>query len=160
MTKKTTNKLIRAGLALAGFAALQPTAIADAKANPTFTEDIAPIIYNNCTECHRTGQAAPFTLKSYNDVKKRARLITKVTEDHYMPPWHPVEGHGKFVDERRLTTDELATLKNWHKTGMAEGPAHKLPEPPKFASDWLLGEPDLIVKMSKAYTMRAAGSDN
>ena len=134
MTKKTTNKLIRAGLALAGFAALQPTAIADAKAKPTFTEDIAPIIYNNCTECHRAGQAAPFTLKSYNDVKKRARLITKVTEDHYMPPWHPVDGHGKFVDERRLTTDELATLKNWHKTGMAEGPADKLPEPPKFAS--------------------------
>ena len=159
MTKKTTNKLIRAGLALAGFAALQPTAIADAKAKPTFTEDIAPIIYNNCTECHRTGQAAPFTLKSYNDVKKRARLITKVTEDHYMPPWHPVEGHGKFVDERRLTTDELATLKNWHKTGMAEGPADKLPEPPKFASDWLLGKPDLIVKMPKAYTMRADGSD-
>ena len=159
MTKKTTNKLIRAGLALAGFAALQPTAIADAKAKPTFTEDIAPIIYNNCTECHRPGQAAPFTLKSYNDVKKRARLITKVTEDHYMPPWHPVEGHGKFVDERRLTTDELATLKNWHKTDMAEGPADKLPEPPKFASDWLLGEPDLIVKMPKAYTMRADGSD-
>ena len=159
MTKKTTNKLIRAGLALAGFAALQTTAIADAKAKPTFTEDIAPIIYNNCTECHRAGQAAPFTLKSYNDVKKRARLITKVTEDHYMPPWHPVEGHGKFVDERRLTTDELATLKNWHKTGMAEGPADKLPEPPKFASDWLLGKPDLIVKMPKAYTMRADGSD-
>jgi mono/diheme cytochrome c family protein len=159
MTKKTTNKLIRAGLALAGFAALQPTAIADAKAKPTFTEDIAPIIYNNCTECHRPGQAAPFTLKSYNDVKKRARQITEVTEDHYMPPWHPVEGHGKFVDERRLTTDELATLKNWHKTDMAEGPADKLPEPPKFASDWLLGEPDLIVKMPKAYTMRADGSD-
>ena len=159
MTKKTTNKLIHAGLALAGFAALQPTAIADAKAKPTFTEDIAPIIYNNCTECHRAGQAAPFTLKSYNDVKKRARLITKVTEDHYMPPWHPVEGHGKFVDERRLTADELATLKNWHKTGMAEGPADKLPEPPKFASDWLLGKPDLIVKMPKAYTMRADGSD-
>lgn len=159
MTKKTINRLTRAGLALAGFTALQSTVIADAKVKPTFTEDIAPIIYNNCTECHRPGQAAPFTLKSYNDVKKRARLITKVTEDQYMPPWHPVEGHGKFVDERRLTTDELATLKNWYKTGMAEGPTHKLPEPPNFASDWLLGEPDLIVKMPKAYTMRADGSD-
>tara|TARA_B100000953_G_scaffold23328_1_gene19221 strand:+ start:401 stop:2077 length:1677 start_codon:yes stop_codon:yes gene_type:complete len=159
MTKKTTNKLIHAGLALTGFAALQTSTIAAAKAKPTFTEDIAPIIYNNCTECHRAGQAAPFMLKTYNDVKKRARLITKVTEDHYMPPWHPVEGHGKFVDERRLSGDELATLKNWHKTGMAEGPADKLPEPPKFASDWLLGEPDLIVKMPRAYTMRADGSD-
>ena len=159
MTKKRTSKLILTGLALAGFAALQTSATAAAKAKPTFTEDVAPIIYNNCTECHRDGQAAPFMLKNYNDVKKRARLITKVTQDRYMPPWHPVEGHGKFVDERRLTDDELATLKNWHDSGMAEGPADKLPEPPKFASDWLLGEPDLIVKMPKAYTMRADGSD-
>ena len=159
MTKKQTSKLIRTGLALAGAAALQTNATAAAKAKPTFTEDIAPIIYNNCTECHRNGQAAPFTLQTYSDVKKRARLITKVTEDRYMPPWHPVEGHGKFVDERRLTGDELATLKNWYKSGMAEGPADKLPEPPEFASDWLLGEPDMIVKMPKAYTMRADGSD-
>ena len=146
-------------MALAGFAALQTGTTAAAKAKPTFTEDIAPIIYNNCTECHRAGQAAPFTLQTYNDVKKRSRLIAKVTQDRYMPPWHPVEGHGKFIDERRLTDDELATLKNWHKTGMAEGPADKLPEPPKFASDWLLGEPDMIVRMPKAYIMSADGSD-
>ena len=146
-------------MALAGFAALQTGTTAAAKAKPTFTEDIAPIIYNNCTECHRAGQAAPFTLQTYNDVKKRSRLIAKVTQDRYMPPWHPVKGHGKFIDERRLTDDELATLKNWHKTGMAEGPADKLPEPPKFASDWLLGEPDMIVRMPKAYIMGADGSD-
>ena len=154
-----TNKLILAGLALAGFAALQSSATAAAKAKPTFTEDIAPIIYNNCTECHRNGQAAPFTLRTYSDVKKRARLISKVTQDGFMPPWHPVEGHGKFVDERRLTADELATLKNWHKSGMAEGPADKLPEPPQFASDWLLGKPDMIVQMPKAYTVKADGPD-
>ena len=132
MTKKRTNKLIRIGLALAGFAALQTNATAAAKTKPTFTEDVAPIIYNNCTECHRNGQAAPFMLKNYNDVKKRARLITKVTQDRYMPPWHPVQGHGKFVDERRLSADELATLKNWHATGMAEGPTDELPNRPSL----------------------------
>ena len=155
MTKKITNKLIHAGLALAGFATLQTGTTAAAKAKPTFTEDIAPIIYNNCTECHRAGQAAPFTLQTYNDVKKRSRLIAKVTQDRYMPPWHPVKGHGKFIDERRLTDDEVAMLKNWYATDMAEGPADKLPEPPKFPSDWLLGEPDMIVRMPKAYIMRA-----
>ena len=144
---------------MAGFAVLQTSTTAAAKTKPTFTEDVAKIIYNNCTECHRNGQAAPFTLQTYNDVKKRARLITKVTEDRYMPPWHPVEGHGEFVDERRLTTDELLTLKNWHKTGMTEGPADKLPEPPEFASDWLLGKPDMIVQMPKAYNVKADGPD-
>ena len=104
-------------------------------------------------------QAAPFELTNYANVKKRARLIAKVTEDRYMPPWHPVDGHGKFLDERRLSEVELATLKNWQKSGMAEGPADKLPEPPKFESDWLLGEPDLIVTMPKAFTVPADGPD-
>ena len=103
--------------------------------------------------------AAPFELTNYANVKKRARLIAKVTEDRYMPPWHPVDGHGKFLDERRLSEVELATLKNWQKSGMAEGPADKLPEPPKFESDWLLGEPDLIVTMPKAFTVPADGPD-
>ena len=138
---------------------LLATVAATAKAKPNFTEDIAPIIFNNCTECHRSGQAAPFELTNYKNVKKRARLIAKVTEDRYMPPWHPVEGHGKFLDERRLTDDEIAKLKNWQKSGMAEGPADKLPEPPKFESDWLLGEPDLIVTMPKAFTVPKDGPD-
>ena len=84
MTNKKRSKLIRVGLAIAGFALLQTSTTAAAKTKPTFTEDVAKIIYNNCTECHRNGQAAPFTLQPYNDVKKRARLITKVTEDRYM----------------------------------------------------------------------------
>ncbi|MEC9081800.1 MAG: hypothetical protein VYE44_08470 [Verrucomicrobiota bacterium] len=159
MTKKRANKLFRTVLALAGFAAMQTSASAAAKSTPTFTEDVAPIIYNNCTECHRSGQAAPFRLQTYNEVKKRARLIAKVTHDGYMPPWHPVEGHGKFVDERRLSADELDTLSNWHKTGMVEGPTDKLPKPPEFASDWLLGKPDMIVQMPKAYTVKADGPD-
>ena len=159
MTKKTTNKFIRVGLALASFAALQSGATAATKARPTFTEDVAPIIFNKCTECHRDGQAAPFTFNNYSDVKKRARLIAKVTQMRFMPPWLPVEGHGKLLDERRLSDDELATLKNWHATGMAEGPADKLPKPPEFAGGWLLGEPDMIVKMPKPFTVPADGPD-
>jgi hypothetical protein len=159
MTKKTTNKFIRVRLVLACFAALQSGATAAAKAKPTFTEDVAPIIFNKCTECHRDGQAAPFTFNNYSDVKKRARLIAKVTQKRFMPPWLPVEGHGKLLDERRLSADELATLKNWHATGMAEGPADKLPKLPEFAGGWLLGEPDMIVKMPKAFTVPADGPD-
>ena len=45
---------------------------------PTFSETIAPIVFNNCVSCHRTGEAAPFTLTSYEDVAKRAELIAKL----------------------------------------------------------------------------------
>jgi mono/diheme cytochrome c family protein len=59
-----------------------------ASAAGTFTETIAPILYANCVTCHRPGQAAPFSLISYEDVAKRGALITRVTESRYMPPWH------------------------------------------------------------------------
>ena len=39
----------------------------------TFTETIAPIVYANCVTCHRAGEAAPFSLISYEDVAKRAQ---------------------------------------------------------------------------------------
>ena len=69
----------------------------------TFAETIAPIVYANCVTCHRPGQAAPFSLISYEDVAKRGALIARVTESRYMPPWHGDTDFGGFVGERRLT---------------------------------------------------------
>ena len=58
----------------------------------TFSEHIAPIVYANCVTCHRPGEAAPFSLISYEDVKKRGALIATVTASRYMPPWHATHG--------------------------------------------------------------------
>src|SRR6188474_746814 len=76
---------------------------ASASSRVTFTETIAPIVYDNCVSCHRPGEAAPFSLISYDDVKKRGALIVTVTKSRYMPPWHATHGYGDFADERRLT---------------------------------------------------------
>ena len=75
---------------------------ADPSAAPTFTRDVAPIVFQSCAACHRPGEAAPFPLLSYRDVQKRAKQIVIVTEQRYMPPWPPVPGHGEFSDGRRL----------------------------------------------------------
>jgi hypothetical protein len=56
-------------------------------ATPTFNKDIAPILYQNCVTCHRPGEVAPFSLLTYQDAAKRAKLISTVTERRYMPPW-------------------------------------------------------------------------
>jgi len=61
---------------------------------PTFAKDVAPIVQKNCMSCHRDGQAAPFPLVTYDDVKKRGQLIADVTEDRYMPPWHAARAEG------------------------------------------------------------------
>ena len=87
----------------------------------TFAETIAPIVYANCVTCHRPGEAAPFSLISYEDVAKRGALIAKVTESRYMPPWHAEPGFGEFVGERRLTDAQIATIAAWVKQGMPRG---------------------------------------
>jgi tetratricopeptide (TPR) repeat protein/mono/diheme cytochrome c family protein len=125
----------------------------------TFNKDIAPIIFQNCAECHHTGGPAPFSLLSYQDVKKRAKQIASVTRSRYMPPWLPEPGYGEFAGERRLSDAQISTLQQWVEQGTAEGVAADLPPAPKLNDGWQLGQPDLIVKMPRPYLLQAGGTD-
>jgi hypothetical protein len=58
----------------------------------TFFRDIAPIMNRNCSPCHKPGEAAPFPLLTYEDVKRHAQQIVDVTKRRYMPPWLPEAG--------------------------------------------------------------------
>jgi hypothetical protein len=125
----------------------------------TFNKHVAPIIFRNCAPCHRPGQAAPFDLLSYADVRKRIKLITEVTERRYMPPWLPEQGYGDFADERRLSVDETGMIKQWIAEGTIEGQIADLPPPPKWPEGWELGQPDLIVTLPTAYSLAPDGKD-
>jgi hypothetical protein len=54
---------------------------------PEFYKDVQPIIHANCVPCHRTGEAAPFPLITFEDVTKRSKFIKQVVSSRYMPPW-------------------------------------------------------------------------
>ena len=125
----------------------------------TFNRQIAPIIYQNCSPCHRPGEAAPFALLSYQDAAKKGKTIGKVTASHLMPPWKAEPASYAYRDERRLSEDQIALIQDWVKQGMPEGSEADKPQPPKFASGWRLGEPDLVVEMPAAYHVPAEGSD-
>lgn len=124
----------------------------------TFTKDIAPILLQNCTTCHRSGEVAPFALESYQDAKKRAIQLAQVTQSRYMPPWH-ADSHGEFVDERKLTDEQIGEIKQWADEGAAQGDPAAMPPLPSFPQGWSLGKPDMILEPSKAYTMAAEGRD-
>lgn len=126
---------------------------------PTFTRDIAPIIFNNCTSCHREGEIGPFELKTYRDVQKRARLIAETTKDRQMPPWKPEPGFGHFADERRLSDKDIATIQAWVNANTPEGDAKDLPAIPKFTDGWQLGKPDIVLAMKEKFTVPAEGRD-
>jgi hypothetical protein len=126
---------------------------------PTFAENVAPILYEKCVTCHRPGQAAPFALITYDEVRKKGKQIAKVTAARYMPPWHAAHGFGDFADERRLSDDEIATIGRWVTGGMPEGDRKAMPVLPKFPDGWHLGTPDLVLKMPAGFDVPAAGPD-
>lgn len=131
----------------------------DPQSRITFHRDVAPLLHKHCVRCHRPGQAAPFSLLTYQDAVAHANQIVAVTKSRLMPPWRAVHGFGEFKDERRLSDPELATLASWVEAGLPQGAeADAIPEP-TFVDDWKLGKPDLVFKMPKPFAVRAGGSD-
>jgi hypothetical protein len=137
-----------------------PGASARAGDAVTFTEHVAPIVFGNCSSCHRPGEGAPFSLLTYADVKKRGRLIQEIVQRGDMPPWPPARGWGHFQDERRLTDAQLDTIDDWVAAGMPEGPKEALPPLPRFPEGgWQLGTPDRVVTLPEPFDVPADGPD-
>jgi len=156
--------LLLACLALAGVALWAGVKSGRSPGRPlpgtvTFNKHIAPVIFTQCSGCHRPGQPAPFSLLTYADVKKRARQIAEVTAKHYMPPWLPEPGYGKFVGERTLTPQQIDLIQQWVAEGASEGEASDLPPTPKWPDGWQLGKPDLVVTMPEPYLLQPEGKD-
>lgn len=129
-------------------------------AQVTFNRDIAPIMFHSCATCHRSGEAAPFSLLTYSDVKKHGRQIADVTRSRAMPPWLPEPQPLKFADELRLTDAQINLIQRWVEQGEAEGNPADLPAQPKFVEGWRLGQPDLILKAEKALILPPQGTDS
>lgn len=125
----------------------------------TYSKDIAPIVYQNCTSCHRDGEVAPFSLSNYDEVRRHAATMVAVTQSRYMPPWKAAPDGDKFSGERRLSDTQIATIQQWVSEGMPAGNPADLPPAPHFASGWRMGPPDAVVQPEAAYPVPADGDD-
>ena len=101
-------------------------------AQVTYSEDIAPIIYDHCTKCHREGAIAPFSLESYDDAMSWGSMIEYVTSIKTMPPWSPDPEYVHFRDENVLSDDEIALITEWVDGGMIQGDPSLEPDLPEF----------------------------
>ena len=125
---------------------------------PTFSKDVAPILYKNCATCHRPGELAPMSLLTYADARPWARSIRDHVTRGTMPPWHAVAAYGHFANERRLTEVEKDTIARWFAAGAPEGDVRDLPVAPRYAEGWTIGQPDVILSMQEEYPIPAAGT--
>ena len=139
--------------------ALVVAPLAHSSTPPTFAYDIAPIVYEKCAECHHPGAVAPFSLLTYDDVKKRAAQTAAATKSGLMPPYLPEQGYGDFVGDRHLTAAQIETIAAWVSAGAPEGPADKIPPPPVFPEGWQLGQPDLVLEAPGLVELPASGRD-
>ena len=125
----------------------------------TYAKDIAPLIADRCGMCHHPGGSAPFSLLSYDDVKRRGALIAAVTERRYMPPWKADPSNGPFVGQHPLSGDDIRMIRRWLDEGAAEGDPRDLPPRAEWTEGWQLGKPDAVVTLPVPYTLPPEGTD-
>jgi Flp pilus assembly protein TadD len=134
-----------------------PPRVQAAQAPVTWRRQVAPILYKNCTTCHHAGGSGPFALMTFAEARRWGSQMEQVTATRYMPPWLPEE-HERFQDERRLSQEEIALIKQWVAAGMPEGEG-AVPAAPVYANDWQMGKPDLVLEMNSTMVVPAGGPD-
>lgn len=108
--------------------------------------DVAPIIYKNCSSCHRPGQSGPFSLLTYNDCLSKAATIKYTTETKLMPPWPADPTYQHYIGEKFITDKEIKLISDWVTGGALVGDSTKFPPMPQFPDSSSLGKPDLVLK--------------
>ena len=129
-----------------------------AGAPPTFSRDVAPILFKNCVECHRPLAMAPMSLLTYDDARPWARAIKQKVAARQMPPWGADPTVGKYSNDVSLKQADIDTIVAWVDGGAPEGRRADLPAAPTFAEGWTIGKPDYIFKMQKPFDVPADGT--
>ena len=103
-----------------------------AAAAPTFSKDIAPVLFNRCAECHRPGAMAPMSLLTYEDARPWAKAIKAKVVKREMPPWGADPSIGKFANDPSLSQAEIDMIAAWADAGAPEGKRADLPPKPQL----------------------------
>ncbi|MFM7054483.1 MAG: hypothetical protein ACKOX7_07065, partial [Bacteroidota bacterium] len=95
------------------------------------------------------GEAGPFALITYEDVRSKAKTIAKVVSKGLMPPWPADTTYSRFVGEKVLPVHQKQMLLDWIAQGCQEGDPKLKPKAPTFPSYSRFGVPDAVIKISQ-----------
>src|SRR5688500_6961870 len=73
----------------------------------TYADHIAPILGEKCISCHRSGGMGPFSLTTYEEVRKRHALVREVIMKRQMPPTDAHSDYARLVTDPPLTDEEI-----------------------------------------------------
>lgn len=135
-----------------------PLAASHASPTVTYHNRVSRILQRSCVECHREGEAAPFTLDTCAGVKDRLAMIRKTVTKGIMPPWFADPSVGHWANDRSLPARDKADLLAWIEAGAPEGDAVHAPVARAFAPGWRIGQPDAVFEAPLAFDIPATGA--
>src|SRR5262245_18968667 len=136
------------GLALISFLYVAVDKPSDLAASTvTFTKDVAPILFKNCAECHRTGEFGRMSVMNYPEARPWARGLRARVSERSMPPWSADPKHGEAANDPRLSQKEIDTIVAWVNGGAPKGDDKDMQRAPKFTDGWTIGKPDVVIEM-------------
>jgi Secretion system C-terminal sorting domain len=114
---------------------------------PNWSNNVAKIVYENCTSCHRTGGIAPFRLTTYQDVVNNAASISAAVSSGIMPPWTPDPNYKSFVHQRVISQSDKNTILQWINNNTPSGNLHFAPPAPIYSSNSQLISPNVSLSI-------------
>jgi len=155
---RVSTTLVGVCAVLLGSGVTGATAAEAAEGTPTFTKDVAPILYENCVSCHRPNHLAPMSLITYDEARPWARAVKAKVVAGEMPPWGADSSLRAYRNDASLSQTEIDTIAAWVDGGALEGSDADLPDVPEFAEGWSIGEPDVIFTMLEPFRVPADGT--
>jgi hypothetical protein len=126
-------------------------------AAPTFTRNVALILQQHCQTCHRPGEAAPFSLLTYEQARPWAASIKRVVTEKKMPPWYADPAIGHFANDRSLSAKDISTILAWANAGAPQGDPKDMPAPATFVEGWGIPKPDAIFELPHPFSVPDSG---
>lgn len=120
-----------------------------AKSPPVYSADVAPILIENCVDCHHQGGIGPWAMTDHAMVRGWSRMMKEVLLTHRMPPGQVDPHVGRpLKDATGLSIEDMQTLVHWIDAG---APGDDAPDPLtalEFSdTTFSLGKPDIVLKV-------------
>ena len=124
---------------------------------PTYTKNVAPILQKHCQSCHRPGEAAPFSMLTYEETRPWAGAMKMAVRQKLMPPWYADPKVGHFSNDRSLSQEDIDTITAWATAGAPEGDPKDMPAPVDFVQGWAISKPDVTFQLPKEFAVPKSG---
>jgi len=124
---------------------------------PTYSKDVMPILQKHCQSCHRPGEAAPFSMLTYEETRPWTGAMKMAVRQKVMPPWYADPQVGHFSNDRSLTQEEIDTIVAWVTAGAPEGDPKDMPPPLSFVEGWGIPKPDITFQLPKEFPVPKSG---